>query len=80
MTATARTSCNICDAIEDDIVTGKQPPGTKLDEASLCERFEVSRTPIREALRFLSEGCNPVPRTSLLAMTPGFLLQSEVSA
>jgi DNA-binding GntR family transcriptional regulator len=54
-TAALRTSRNICDAIEDDIVTGKLPPGMKLDEASLCQRFEVSRTPIREALRFLSE-------------------------
>lgn len=53
--AAARSSRTICDAIEDDIVTGKLPPGTKLDEASLCQRFEVSRTPIREALRFLSE-------------------------
>jgi DNA-binding GntR family transcriptional regulator len=53
--AAARTSREICDAIEDDVVTGKLPPGTKLDEASLCRRFEVSRTPIREALRFLSE-------------------------
>jgi DNA-binding GntR family transcriptional regulator len=53
--AAAQTSRNICDAIEDDIVTGKLPPGTKLDEAGLCQRFEVSRTPIREALRFLSE-------------------------
>ena len=51
----ARTSRSICDAIEDDIVTGKLPPGTKLDEATLCQRFEVSRTPIREALRFLAE-------------------------
>ena len=54
-TAAERTSRHICDAIEDDVVTGKLPPGTKLDEASLCRRFNVSRTPIREALRFLSE-------------------------
>jgi len=53
--AAARTSRNICDAIEDDIVTGKLPPGTKLDEAKLCLRFDVSRTPIREGLRFLAE-------------------------
>ena len=55
MTAAEGTSRHICDAIEDDIVTGKLPPGTKLDEASLCQRFDVSRTPIREALRCLSE-------------------------
>lgn len=53
--APPRTSRSICDAIEDDIVTGKLPPGAKLDESSLSQRFEVSRTPIREALRFLAE-------------------------
>ena len=49
------TSRTIRDAIEDDIVTGKLPPGTKLDEGGLCRRFDVSRTPVREALRYLAE-------------------------
>jgi DNA-binding GntR family transcriptional regulator len=55
MTTAAGTSRRICDAIEDDILTGKLPPGAKLDEVSLSQRFEVSRTPIREALRYLAE-------------------------
>lgn len=50
-----RTSLAIRDAIEDDIVTSKLSPGTKLDEAGLCARFKVSRTLVREALRFLAE-------------------------
>lgn len=37
-------------AIADHIVTGALRPGEKLDEVSLAERFNVSRTPIREAL------------------------------
>ncbi|TWT78127.1 HTH-type transcriptional repressor CsiR [Posidoniimonas polymericola] len=53
--APARSSRQISDAIEDDIVTGKLAPGAKLDEAGLSQRFEISRTPVREALRFLSE-------------------------
>jgi DNA-binding GntR family transcriptional regulator len=41
-------------AIGDRIVTGFLRPGEKLDEASLAARFDVSRTPVREALGRLS--------------------------
>jgi DNA-binding GntR family transcriptional regulator len=37
-------------AISDRIVTGIIRPGEKLDEVSLANRYEVSRTPVREAL------------------------------
>lgn len=37
-------------AIEDAVIAGEFLPGDRLDEASLAERFGVSRTPIREAL------------------------------
>jgi DNA-binding GntR family transcriptional regulator len=40
--------------ISDRIVTGIMRPGEKLDEASLAERYKVSRTPVREALSRLS--------------------------
>ena len=40
-------------AISDMIVTGSILPGAKLDEVSLATRFDVSRTPVREALREL---------------------------
>ncbi|TDT93753.1 GntR family transcriptional regulator [Azorhizobium sp. AG788] len=38
------------EALEDDIVSGRLKPGQRLDEVGLAERFDVSRTPIREAL------------------------------
>lgn len=41
-------------AIADMIVTGVMHPGERLDELSLAVRFDVSRTPVREALRELS--------------------------
>ena len=40
-------------AIQSDIFSGALKPGDRLDEAALAERFDVSRTPIREALRTL---------------------------
>src|SRR6202790_1489509 len=41
-------------ALRDLIVHGELPPGTRLTEAMLSERFSVSRTPLREALKVLS--------------------------
>jgi DNA-binding GntR family transcriptional regulator len=39
--------------IEGAILAGEHPPGTHLFQDELCERFGVSRTPVREALRKL---------------------------
>lgn len=39
--------------LADEIVLGVIGPGVALDEVSLAERFEVSRTPVREAIRQL---------------------------
>lgn len=41
------------DALEEEIVNGALRPGDRLDEAALAERFGVSRTPIREAFKYL---------------------------
>jgi len=40
--------------IADDIVDGKLAPGAALDEQALAQRFGVSRTPVREAIRELA--------------------------
>jgi DNA-binding GntR family transcriptional regulator len=39
--------------LADEIVRGVIGPGVPLDEVSIAERFEVSRTPVREAIRQL---------------------------
>ena len=39
--------------LETGILEGLYPPGTRLRQDELCERFGVSRTPVREALRNL---------------------------
>lgn len=47
----------VCTAIRDDIVGGVLPPGSRLAEEQLAQRYGVSRVPVREALRTLeSEG------------------------
>lgn len=45
---------SVAGILEADIVEGRLTPGDRLEERSLAERFGVSRTPIREALRRLS--------------------------
>lgn len=40
--------------LTEEIVTGARAPGSKLDENSIAEAFQVSRTPVREALRQLT--------------------------
>lgn len=40
--------------IADEIVSGALEPGAPLDEQELADRFGVSRTPVREAIRQLS--------------------------
>ncbi len=44
----------LLDRLRDLIIEGKLPPGTKVPERELCERYGVSRTPMREALKVLA--------------------------
>ena len=39
--------------LREQIFAGALPPGSFLDEAALCERLAISRTPLREALKVL---------------------------
>lgn len=42
------------DMLREQIFEGQWAPGTFLDELALCERFKISRTPLREALKVLT--------------------------
>jgi len=39
--------------LTEEIIAGKLAPGTRLDEKEIADRFGVSRTPVREAVRHL---------------------------
>ncbi|MEM1400648.1 MAG: GntR family transcriptional regulator [Pseudomonadota bacterium] len=43
----------LCETLEAMIVDGRLSPGDKLDETELAQQFDVSRTPVREAIRAL---------------------------
>ena len=53
----------IYDALRADILKLKLPPGTEIREAELASRFEVSKSPVRDALMRLE-------RESLVITTP----------
>lgn len=41
-------------AVEAEIISGERPPGSVIDDRALAERFQASRTPVREALLVLA--------------------------
>jgi DNA-binding GntR family transcriptional regulator len=40
--------------LREDLIEGVLVPGSRIDEKTLCQRFAVSRTPLREALKVLA--------------------------
>lgn len=44
----------VADRLREQIYQGELAPGDAIDEMALCERFGISRTPLREALKVLS--------------------------
>ncbi len=54
----------LADEVAACVLSGEFTPGQRLDEAMLAERFGVSRTPVREALRQLAS-------TGLIEFKPG---------
>ncbi len=44
----------IAEQLRELIIQGDLAPGARLNERQLCERMDVSRTPLREALRLLA--------------------------
>lgn len=61
----------LVEQIRSDLVRNAPPPGARITEEALAERYGVSRTPVREALRVLA-------REELLVHTPraGYVVAS----
>ena len=50
-------AAEVLERLRDLIIQGELAPGVKLNERVLCERLRTSRTPVREAIKYLaSEG------------------------
>ncbi|WP_066704569.1 GntR family transcriptional regulator [Curvibacter delicatus] len=45
---------HVAATLREEIFDGTLAPGSFVDEVALCERLEISRTPLREALKVLS--------------------------
>jgi len=70
------------EALRDDILHSRLPPGAPIAEAVLAEHFGVSKTPVREALRLLAhDGLVLVlPRKGYVVRPMGFDDVAEVFA
>lgn len=67
----------VCERIRAAILSGELKPGSKLTEQDLAAEFEVSRTPIREAIRQL-EVERLVSRTPFVGVTVTQLRPEDV--
>ncbi|MGP0093868.1 MAG: GntR family transcriptional regulator [Xanthobacteraceae bacterium] len=77
MTTLAQT---IRQQIADHILRGVYPPGMRLDEQGLAKRFNLSRTPVREALRQLTSAglVEMRPRRGVIVSLPSDTALAEM--
>jgi DNA-binding GntR family transcriptional regulator len=75
VTMKERTADRIREEIEQAVLTGEFGDGMRLDEITLCNRFGVSRTPVREALNQLAASglLEMIPRRGAFVRLPGFV-------
>ena len=69
-----RTAVDVYDALRESILSGRIRPGTILSQVEVARALEVSRTPVREAMRMLQEGglvsSEPNLRSQVLGFDP----------
>ncbi|MEQ8665604.1 MAG: GntR family transcriptional regulator [Rhodospirillales bacterium] len=77
---TIRSAEYVREQLEHDIVTGEFADGERLDETRLAARFEVSRTPLREALHLLTASglVEMIPRRGTFVRQPSVIEMIEM--
>lgn len=70
----------IANALEEMVFTGQFQEGERLDETRLADRFQVSRTPVREALqRLVAAGlAQQLPRRGVFVRQPSSITLIEM--
>jgi len=73
-------TAKIIQTLAEEIISGALAPGYKLEEKTLAERFQVSRTPVREALREMgSRGLiEVIPRRGAMVANIGLTQLSDL--
>jgi DNA-binding GntR family transcriptional regulator len=76
---TSSLAVELTNTLRDAIITGEMAQGSKLSETKLAQRLDVSRGPLREAIRRL-EGMNlvrhiPQQGARVVELSVGFILQ-----
>lgn len=75
-----RRADEVRSSLEELILSGEFMDGDRLDEVSLAERFQVSRTPLREAFQALAEAglLELIPRRGAFVRHPSFVEMIEM--
>lgn len=75
-----RSAEYVREALENAIVTGEFADGERLDETRLAKRFNVSRTPLREALHLLTASglVEMIPRRGTFVRQPSIIEMIEM--
>jgi DNA-binding GntR family transcriptional regulator len=67
-----RTAVEVYETLQNSILSGKLKPGTVLSQVEVARVLNVSRTPVREAMRMLQEGGLVTGEPNLRSRVLGF--------
>jgi DNA-binding GntR family transcriptional regulator len=69
-----RTAVEVYETLQSSILSGRLKPGEIISQVAVAKALDVSRTPVREAMRMLQEGgllvCEPNYRSRVVGFDP----------